>query len=71
MPFNKNVFGARLRGKRGELDISQGELAERSGISLASINQYENEGYVPGADKICALALALGTDPNYLMGWDN
>ena len=70
MNFSMSALSSKLRARRAELDISQAELADISGISLAAINSYENEGYVPGADKLCQLAKALGTDPNYLLSWD-
>lgn len=71
--FDKKVFSSRLRAKRAELDLTQGALAERAGLSASAIVQYEddgNAGYVPGADKVWALAEALGCTPGWLMGWD-
>lgn len=35
-----------------------------------SITYTVDGGYAPGADKLCALAEALGTTPGYLLGWD-
>lgn len=70
MRFDADGFAARLRGKRAELDMTQQELAERAGVSQGAVFQYEDGGYLPGADKLCALAQALGTTPNYLLGWD-
>ena len=71
--FDKKVFAARLRAKRGEHDWTQGELAERSGLSPSAIVHYEDDadpGYIPGADKLWALACALDVDVAWLMGWD-
>ena len=70
MAFDKSVFAAKLRGKRAEMDISQDELARRSGVSQASIFKYEDGSSMLGADKLFALAEALGCTPNDLMGWD-
>ena len=67
--FSKDVFAANLRAERARLDISQEELAERSGVSTAAGLSYENGAYVPGADKVCALAEVLGVTPNDLCGW--
>lgn len=67
--FSKDVFAANLRAERARLDISQEELAERSGVSTAAVLSYENGTYVPGADKVCALAEVLGVTPNDLCGW--
>lgn len=71
MLFDKNVFAANLRAERGRRDLSQGELAEKTGINIATICQYEDGAYVPGGDKLCALASALGCTPNDLIGWTN
>ena len=35
-------FGQRLRERRKELGISQGELAKALGVSLSAISNYEN-----------------------------
>lgn len=70
MRFDPDVFAARLRGKRAELDLTQEELAKRAGISQGAVFQYEDGGYLPNTDKLCALAQALGTTPNYLLGWE-
>lgn len=70
MSFDQSKFASRLRGKRAELDMTQQELAERAGVSQEHVFQYEDGGYLPGADKLCALAQALGTTPNYLLGWE-
>lgn len=69
MAFDKSVFAARLRGKRAEADMSQTELAERSGVSQTTVFQYEDGTQTPGADKLFALAEALGCTPNDLIGW--
>ena len=35
-------FGQRLRDRRKELGISQGELAKSLGVSLSAVSNYEN-----------------------------
>ena len=35
-------FGQRLRQRRRELGISQGELAKALGVSLSAVSNYEN-----------------------------
>lgn len=67
--FSKDVFAANLRAERARSDLSQEELATRSGISTAAVLSYENGTYVPGADKVCAIAEVLGVTPNDLCGW--
>lgn len=75
MKYDKDVFAARIRMRRAELGMTQEELSELSGISMPTICIYEGGsdglrgGFVPGADRLCALAHALRTTPNYLVGW--
>lgn len=71
MGFNKEVFAAKLRGKRAEKGISQAELAKEVGSCSDAIFKYESGGYTPGADKVFLLAEALDCTPGYLMGWDD
>lgn len=68
--FDKKVFASRLRGKRAELGWNQSELSDASGVSVATITSYENEGYIPGVDNLWKLCEALGCTPNDLCGWD-
>ena len=74
MEFDKKVLSARLRAKRAELRLSQQQLADRcKNVSSAAIAQYENEenpGYIPSANKVWELAVALGVSPSWLLGWD-
>lgn len=69
MSFDKNTFAANLRAARARRDLSQTELASATGLNLATISQYEDGAFVPGADKVFALAEALGVTPNDLIGW--
>ena len=69
MLFDKSVFAANLRAERARRDMSQSELADAAGINLATVSHYEDGSYVPGGDKLCLLAGALGCTPNDLIGW--
>ena len=62
----------RIKCRREELRMSQDELAKKLGYrSRSSINKIEKgENDVPQS-KIMALAIALDTTPEYLMGWDS
>lgn len=64
MKFDTDHFAAKLRGKRAELDISQAQLAELTGLTIATIGAYESGSSVPGADKVALLCCALGVQPN-------
>lgn len=69
MSFDKDAFAANLRAARARRDISQAELASATGLNITTISQYEDGTFVPGADKVVALAEALGMTPNDLIGW--
>ena len=53
-------LGNRLRALRGELGLTQAELAERVGVSRKTINTVENGVFVPSTVLALKLARALG-----------
>ncbi len=55
----KKEFGAIVRAKRMELDLTQQELAERSGITQAHISRIESGEYNSSVVTVCRLAKAL------------
>lgn len=64
-------IGERIRQRRLELGMSQDELAKLSGYkSRTSINKIEVNGNGLTQSKIKAIADALRTTPDYIMGWD-
>ena len=69
MDFDANLFASRLRGKRGEADKSQAQLADEIGVNRATINAYESGSMIPGVDKVCLMAQCLHCTPNDLTGW--
>ncbi|MCA3256054.1 MAG: helix-turn-helix domain-containing protein [Alphaproteobacteria bacterium] len=52
---------AHLKAKRTEAGLTQGELAERVGVSRKTINTVENGVFVPSTVLALKLAAALGT----------
>ena len=50
----------RLKEKRGELGLTQAELAERCGVTRKTVNTVENGVFVPSALLALKLARALG-----------
>ena len=58
---NTEAIAAGIRAERARADLTQEELAARL--------MWESGGQIPGADKICALASALGCTPNDLFCW--
>ena len=59
-------FGQRLRDRRKELGISQGELAKQLGVSLSAISNYENGQNAMREDVLLRVFDVLQIDPNYL-----
>lgn len=70
MAYCKDTLRANIRAERARLDLSQEELAQRTGLSAVSIQKYENGDMTPGVDKLAALADVFGVTPNTLLGWD-
>ena len=52
-------IGNRLKERRGELGLTQAELAERCGVTRKTINTVENGVFVPSTVLALKLALAL------------
>lgn len=68
---NKIRFGERVKARREELGLSQAELSRRVGYtSRSTIGKIEIGESDVSRDKIIALANALQTTPEYLIGWD-
>lgn len=64
--------GERLKYRRKEIGLSAEKVAERLGVSPATIYRYEKGDIekVP-VDSLAALAKILHTTPAYLMGWED
>ena len=59
-------FGQRLRDRRKELGISQGQLAKSLGVSVAAVSNYENGLNAVREEVLLRMLRALDVDPNYL-----
>ena len=59
MARNPLVYAAQIRAARGLLDWSQGELAERSGVSKQSVTRIENGTMDPRFSTMTALYEAI------------
>ena len=68
MGFDKETFSHRMKVARMERRMSQEDLAKASGLSVNQIARYEACYSVPGLDKVCRLADALGVTTDYLAG---
>ena len=73
MDFDRQLVASRIRARRAELDLTQEELTNRAGGlgGPTSLSKWESGLYLPSAENIVALAQALDTTPNYLLGWDD
>ena len=59
-------FGQRLRERRKELGMSQGELARALGVSLSAVSNYESGQNAMREDVLLRLLQVLDVEPNYL-----
>ena len=65
-------IGKRIKNRRKELGLSAEQVAERMGVSPATVYRYESSDIMNmGIDKVALIAEALYTTPAYLMGWSN
>ncbi len=65
---NRPIFGRNLVRLRKERKLTQGELAEMTGMSTRMIAYYEIEAVKPPIDKIESLSKALKVSINELLG---
>src|SRR6185503_12669060 len=61
------IFGLKVKALRQEKALSYQQLAEKTGMSLSYLHDIETGKKFPKADKILALAKALGVDYDYLV----
>jgi transcriptional regulator with XRE-family HTH domain len=64
-------IGDRIREFRRKLGLSQAEMAEKTGISLNSLNRYENSHREVGAAFITQLGEMPGCDLRWLLGLED
>ena len=69
MQFDNEVLAANIRARLGMLNMSRRELAEKTGVSVSTVNLCANGEQIPGADKLFVMADALQCTPNDLLGW--
>ena len=63
-------FVKRLNQAMADADMTQADLARRTGITEASISNYRKGKYEPKHKQIYLLATALNVSPSWLMGFD-
>lgn len=62
------VLGKRLRDLRKEKNLTQQELADKVGVSKASISCYETGKKKPTYERLTELAFVLEVDVEYFLG---
>lgn len=61
-------LGDRIAVRRKQLQLSQEQLAQMIGTNQKQISRYENDQNDPTADVVAALANALDTTTDWLLG---
>lgn len=65
----KSSFRDRITEVMEKKNVTQSELAKKTGITQSSISDWIRGKYLPKQDKVDLLARALDVTPSYLMGW--
>ena len=65
------VFAERLRSLRAEQDITQKELADKIGITAASLSSYETGMKTPSMSVVRNIAAVCGVSTDWLCGLSN
>ena len=71
MAKEKNTYlavGRTIKAKREEIKMTQEDLAQKIGVTAATISLYESGLRKPEMDKIKVIASALGTSEALLLG---
>ncbi len=61
------TIGERIKELRKKHNLTQGELAEKVGMTYVQIGRYEVRGAKPSAEVLSKLAEVLNTTTDYLM----
>ena len=62
------TFGERLKDCREKCGISKLQLAEKSGVTRRSIQNYESDLHDPSLFNVSCIATVLGVSIDYLAG---
>lgn len=64
------TFGERIRQYREDKNLSQEEVADKLGTFKQVVSRYEHDAQVPKLNALPELAVKLGVNPMWLMGFD-
>lgn len=65
------TLGEKIKFTRNQRKMSQADLANEAGVHQKNISKYENDGVVPSATTLKAIASSLNVTTDYLLGEDN
>lgn len=68
--MKNDLTAKRLQFALSNANITQQELAEKSGVSKASISQYVNGSHAPSNISSGKMGKVLSVEPMWLMGFD-
>lgn len=63
------TLGRRIKQKREAMGLTQNEIAAKIGVHVGVVYRYESDVCSPRLEYLEALAHALDTTPNELLGW--
>jgi transcriptional regulator with XRE-family HTH domain len=66
--MNHAAMGARIKARRKELHLTQGQLAEVCSLSSSFLGHIERGTRIASIDTLCALCSALNVSADYLLG---
>ncbi len=61
-------FGSKLRALRQEKELTQQQLADRLGVTKATISAYETNAKYPSVEVLIALSIFFHVSADYLLG---
>lgn len=64
----RETITARLKLAVYRSGMKIGEIAQKAGMRIGTLEQYLYCGVMPGADKLAALCKTLNVDPGWVMG---
>lgn len=67
--FDFNGFGERLQNLRKRKNMTQGEFADRLGVTSQAVSKWENDLSYPDITLIPTIATILDVEVNYLFGY--
>ena len=70
LKLKNEITSKRLRQALSEANMKPQELADRSGVSKASISQYVNGSHAPSNISSAKMGKVLNVDAMWLMGFD-